>query len=202
MVTPASSGFDVRSKALYLEDGGDVLAVDLTPTFWQELITGETTSAEIKRMRERDGRLMIVVPQRADANHWEMHPSGEEVLCLVSGAVDVVMEDGGGDRVVELQPDAACIVPRGVWHRLVVHQPGDLLAITYGRGTQHRPRKLSSAREFSPRGSRRAWRDGARRRTDRRRASRSRRDRSHPCPRASARTCGPPCRACRTSPCV
>ena len=38
-----------------------------------------------------------------------------------------------------LQPGTACVVPRGTWHRQIVHQPAELLAITYGKGTQHRP---------------------------------------------------------------
>jgi mannose-6-phosphate isomerase-like protein (cupin superfamily) len=139
MVTPGQAGFDPRTTFLFLEDGGDTVSVDVTPTFWRELSTGETTSAAIRRIRERDGRLLVIVPQEASAPHREMHPGGEEVLYLLSGAVDVVLEEGGGDRVVELRPGSACLVPRGVWHRLIVHQPGELLAITYGKGTEHRP---------------------------------------------------------------
>jgi len=145
MVTPGESGFDPRSTFLFFEDGGAIVPVEVTPTFWPELISGQTTSAAIRRIREHDGRLMIVVPQHAHATHWEMHPAGEELLYLLSGAVDVVMQEGGGDRVVELRPGTACIVPRGVWHRQIVHQPGELLAITYGKGTQHRPLQAPGA---------------------------------------------------------
>jgi len=139
MVTPGETPFDPRATFFYLEDGGDTFPIDVTPTFWQELTTGTTSSPAIKRVRERDGRLMIVTPQTKDASHWEMHPAGEELLFLLSGAVDVVMEHGQGDRVVELRHGTACLVPRGTWHRLVVHQPGEMLALTYGRGTRHRP---------------------------------------------------------------
>ena len=68
-----------------------------------------------------------------------MHPAGDEILYLVDGALDVILEQKNGERVVTLQPGTACVVPRGTWHRQIVHQPGELLAITYGKGTQHRP---------------------------------------------------------------
>jgi oxalate decarboxylase/phosphoglucose isomerase-like protein (cupin superfamily) len=69
-----------------------------------------------------------------------MHPAGDEVVCLLSGAIDVVLEEQHGERVVGLEPGSTCIVPRGVWHRAIVHEPGDTLHITRGEGTQHRPR--------------------------------------------------------------
>ena len=61
-------------------------------------------------------------------------------LCLLTGAVDVVLDEADGERVVELTAGQTCIVPRGVWHRAIVREPGDTLHITRGAGTQHRPR--------------------------------------------------------------
>ena len=49
------------------------------------------------------------------------------------------MEVGPGERRVALASGQACLVPRGVWHRVVVREPGRLLFVTYGEGTQHRP---------------------------------------------------------------
>jgi mannose-6-phosphate isomerase-like protein (cupin superfamily) len=138
MVTPGESGFDPRGTFVFLEDGGAGVPVEVTPTFWQELIRGETASATIRRIRDGDGWLTGAYSLSASGG-WEMHPAGDELLYLLSGAMDVVLQAGGGDRVVELRPGTACIVPRGVWHRQIVHQPGDLFAITYGKGTHHRP---------------------------------------------------------------
>jgi mannose-6-phosphate isomerase-like protein (cupin superfamily) len=45
-----------------------------------------------------------------------------------------------GERLVALEAGMTCIVPRGVWHRAIVREPGDTLHITRGEGTQHRPR--------------------------------------------------------------
>jgi hypothetical protein len=42
--------------------------------------------------------------------------------------------------VVELRPGEAVVNPRNVWHTATVHEPGDALFVTPGRGTEHRPR--------------------------------------------------------------
>jgi len=86
-----------------------------------------------------EGRIAGTVPIIQDMPLWEIHPSGEEFLYLLSGRMACVFEELHGERVVELRAGEACIVPQGVWHRLRVHEPGDLLFITPGEGTAHRP---------------------------------------------------------------
>jgi mannose-6-phosphate isomerase-like protein (cupin superfamily) len=76
----------------------------------------------------------------ADWDIWEMHPAGDEIVCLPSGAIDIVLAETAGERVVALEAGQTCIVPQGVWHRAVVREPGDTLHITRGEGTQHRSR--------------------------------------------------------------
>jgi mannose-6-phosphate isomerase-like protein (cupin superfamily) len=68
-----------------------------------------------------------------DAPHdGEMHPDGDELLYLVSGAVTVCLELAGGDRIVELRSGDALVVPRGVWHKITLRDPGRLIHITPG----------------------------------------------------------------------
>ncbi len=68
----------------------------------------------------------------------EIHPNGDELLCAVAGAIDVILEDSDKVQVVTLRPGQTCLVPKGTWHRLRGRVPGNLITITYGRGTQHR----------------------------------------------------------------
>ena len=82
---------------------------------------------------------MAVIHMSIDSNTWELHPAGDDLLYVLSGAIDVVLQEEGGERVVELRAGAACIVPRGTWHRQKVRTPGDMLFITPGEKTQHRP---------------------------------------------------------------
>lgn len=69
----------------------------------------------------------------------EMHPDGDELLFLVSGSVTVVLEDEEPPRHVRLAPGQALVVPRGVWHRVVLAEPSRILHITPGPGGEHRP---------------------------------------------------------------
>jgi mannose-6-phosphate isomerase-like protein (cupin superfamily) len=76
----------------------------------------------------------------------EMHPDGDEVLFLVSGSISVVLEEQGSERLVDLRPGQAVVVPRGVWHRVLPKEPSQLLHITPGPGGQHRPLAGKGAR--------------------------------------------------------
>jgi mannose-6-phosphate isomerase-like protein (cupin superfamily) len=68
-----------------------------------------------------------------DAPHdGEMHPDGDEILFLVSGAVTVRLELPDGDRTVELGAGDAVVVPQGIWHLITLREPGRLVHITPG----------------------------------------------------------------------
>ena len=70
----------------------------------------------------------------------EMHPDGDELLFLVSGAVEVILRSGERDeQVLPLGAGQALVVPRGVWHRVVPKQPSQILYITPGPGGAWRP---------------------------------------------------------------
>jgi mannose-6-phosphate isomerase-like protein (cupin superfamily) len=86
-----------------------------------------------------EGRLVCITPQDATWDSWERHPAGEEVVLLISGRVDLVQDFGDTERVIPLHPGEAVINPTGVWHTARVHEPGQALFITPGRGTEHRP---------------------------------------------------------------
>jgi quercetin dioxygenase-like cupin family protein len=86
-----------------------------------------------------EGRLVVVSPQVDTWDFWERHPSGEEVVALLSGRVDVIQELDGHEVTTTLRAGEAIINPTGVWHRSVVHEPGEALFITPGLGTEHRP---------------------------------------------------------------
>lgn len=53
----------------------------------------------------------------------EVHPDGDELLYVVSGTMEVILDDGdehtiGTETTVELRAGDAHVVPRGVWHRV------------------------------------------------------------------------------------
>lgn len=124
--------FDLFNTFVHMREGGALSTIEVNERFWQELMTGARTDLN-------EGWLIAAFRMTENSPAWEMHPAGEEFLYLLSGAMDIVMQDGGGERTVHLRAGTACIVPRGTWHKQIVHEPSDLLGITFGKGTEHRP---------------------------------------------------------------
>jgi mannose-6-phosphate isomerase-like protein (cupin superfamily) len=87
-----------------------------------------------------EGRMVGIFHQTESWPTWERHPAGEEVVVLLSGRADLIQQVDGGERRVSLRPGQAVVNPAGVWHTADVHEPGDILSITPGRGTEHKPR--------------------------------------------------------------
>jgi mannose-6-phosphate isomerase-like protein (cupin superfamily) len=83
-------------------------------------------------------------------HNGEMHPDGDELLYLISGRVTVVLEEAGGERVVELAAGQAIVVPQGTWHRVVLAEPSHLVHITPGPGGEHRPLSTNEVPSASP----------------------------------------------------
>lgn len=71
------------------------------------------------------------------ADVWERHPTGHELVCVLSGALAVHLRDGGTEPAATLTAGQSFIVPAGRCHRPAVVAPGDLLSITPRAGTQH-----------------------------------------------------------------
>jgi mannose-6-phosphate isomerase-like protein (cupin superfamily) len=86
-----------------------------------------------------EGWLVGAYEMKQDTSTWEMHPEGDELLVLLSGALDIVLDEAAGQRTVALETGQTCLVPRGTWHRQIVRRPAVELGLTYGRSTQHRP---------------------------------------------------------------
>lgn len=75
-------------------------------------------------------------------HNGEMHPDADELLFLVSGGVDVLLEVGGREQTLELKAGDACVVPKGVWHRIRLRehsQPSQIIHVTPGPGGEWRP---------------------------------------------------------------
>jgi hypothetical protein len=49
------------------------------------------------------GWLVTAGHPEAEWPHWEMHPKGEELIFLLSGSVELIVEDEGGEHVVPMR---------------------------------------------------------------------------------------------------
>lgn len=134
----SKGSFDPRELHVVLDRAGRGEVVTGGAPFWEALASGETRI---------DGWLVSAGEATDDWSHWEVHPNGEEILVQLSGAVELVLEEDGVERVVILRAGQSVVVPRGAWHRMVVLERGTTLFVTYGEGTQHRPVARSVTRE-------------------------------------------------------
>jgi oxalate decarboxylase/phosphoglucose isomerase-like protein (cupin superfamily) len=128
MTIPAA--FRLDATYVHVEDGPGAVRIEVTDDFWHTLD---------QRTELHDGRLITLGQMASDWDHWEMHPAGDELVYLLSGAMEFILEMPGGEQVIPLRERQAIIVPRGVWHRARIHRAGDALFVTRGAGTQHRP---------------------------------------------------------------
>jgi hypothetical protein len=107
-------------------------------------ITVSPLNDELWAARDRTelatGRLVSVFAYDATWDYQERHPTGDELVYLIAGEVDLLVDSGAGEHALRLSADCAGVVPAGGWHRLAVHEPCTVLFITPTPArTEHRP---------------------------------------------------------------
>ena len=128
---------DLRSTYLYAE-GPDLVRVEAS-SLWPRLIDGTPTSPEAERVAQGAGWLVGVFTYAATWTTWEMHPEADEVVHVTAGDIEFVLDEGGREQRVRCGAGDTIVVPRGAWHRAIVHTPGAAVHVTFGKGTEHRP---------------------------------------------------------------
>jgi mannose-6-phosphate isomerase-like protein (cupin superfamily) len=132
-MTTAPLPFDLFRTVIHLEDGAGAVPMEGTRQFWEDAHRG----------KRRYDRLMSALharePDDVHASMWEVHPERDEIVFLIAGGVAVILDEAGRETVADLHPGEALIVPRGVWHRLRLDQPSDLLFVNCRTGSELRP---------------------------------------------------------------
>ena len=121
--------FNPRETYVHMRGDDRSATVAVSPEFWPDVMSG-------KRML--DERLLMSFRTSEDTPHWEMHPAGEELIYLTMGAMKIILENAKGEQTCDLRAGEACLIPPGVWHRFLIGESVEILAITAGVGTQHR----------------------------------------------------------------
>ena len=128
----AATRFDLASTFVRLGNDARVEPLAVDGKFWDRLARGELGNFH----REY---LVASHSFEADWPVWEMHPEGDELVCVLSGEVTFVLEQPSGLQEITLDGCGAfAIVPRGIWHTAKASNPCRMLFITAGEGTQHR----------------------------------------------------------------
>ena len=124
------SAFDPIDTYVHLTDGPEARPIEVASDFWAKIHEREDL---------QDGRLVCAFRFDADWSTWERHPAGDEIVCLIEGALDLVLETDDGEQVIPMRDRGLTVVPRGVWHTARVRTPCVGLFITRGGGTEVRP---------------------------------------------------------------
>jgi len=131
-MSPCNVAFDLSRTFILINDGPSAMPIPVGPDFWTFITQSPVANSP-------SGRLISLSDQHTDWGHWEMHPASDEILFMLSGSLELIVEEGGSETTVLLESPNAFIVPRGAWHRARIRTPGKLLGITGGAGTQHKP---------------------------------------------------------------
>jgi uncharacterized cupin superfamily protein len=123
--------FQIVDTFAALDDAGGARPLPVTPDFWEALMNGRLGTFS---------RLVSCFSFDKNWDSWERHPAGEELVCMIDGDVELVLDkEEKIDRVVLSNPGDYVLVPRGVWHTAKVRRPSKMLFITPGEGTENRP---------------------------------------------------------------
>ena len=88
-----------------------------------------------------EGRIVSLLRFQESWTSWEMHPTGEEVVCCLQGHMTLHQElPDGTKQSVELGPGEYTVNPPMTWHTADTDEPVVGLFITVGKDTTHRPR--------------------------------------------------------------
>ena len=126
------SPLDLDATYARLRPDASIEPLPVGSDFWQRIGRGELGSFHHE---------YLVTSHAFDTDWptWEMHPAGDEIVCLLSGAVTFVLEREGREEEIVLDgPARYVVVPRGTWHTARARGPARMLFITAGEGTEHR----------------------------------------------------------------
>ena len=123
---------DLASTFVVLKPDQTAALIDVGPTVYEELD---------RRFNGFEGHVLLsTYAFGTDWPSWERHPAGDEIVCLLSGDVRLVLEREGGEEVVHLhRPGTYVVVPKGTWHTARTSVPTRMLFVTPGAGTENRP---------------------------------------------------------------
>ena len=120
---------ELTDTYVHLEAGPGVQIVPVDDQFWTTID---------QRADLHTGRLVMASVMSDDWDMWEMHPAGDELILVTEGTVRVHVDHGEPPTIVGA-PNLV-VMPAGTWHTMDIVEPARVVTITWGAGTEHRPR--------------------------------------------------------------
>ena len=121
----------LASNFVVLKDNLGADVVEVTPDLYERLD---------REYGEFTGHVLIASHAFDDDwPTWEIHPSGDEIVVLVSGDVDLVLAGADGDDVIRMtEPGTFAVVPQNTWHTARIRRHSVMMFVTPGEGTENR----------------------------------------------------------------
>jgi quercetin dioxygenase-like cupin family protein len=120
-----------RQAIVHLPPNLDIGVLHVDDSYW---------SHASQQQELAEGRILSVFDYDSTWSWWERHPTGDELVYVVSGEIDLHLDDGVTTSVQRVQTGESAIVPRGAWHRAVVPVRSRVLFVTPTPArTEHRP---------------------------------------------------------------
>jgi mannose-6-phosphate isomerase-like protein (cupin superfamily) len=124
---------NLTSTFLRLRADSAIEKLPFDDSFWPRLMEGKLGTLHHEY-------LVTTSTFKTDWPSWERHPKGDELVCLLSGAVTLELEFPGGNEQVRLaRLGDFALIPRGTWHTAKTSVETTMLFITAGEGTEGRP---------------------------------------------------------------
>ncbi|MEV4339072.1 cupin domain-containing protein [Streptomyces sp. NPDC049590] len=120
-------------------------AVDLFSSMFRLRHDGTVGAEEFTMRPDLDGWTAVAMRAETTADlksaaNWMRHPDGDEVMCVLSGALRIYYRTGGGEDAdgelrARVGPGQAFVVPSDAWHRVELEAPADMVVVLRAGGT-------------------------------------------------------------------
>ncbi|MEM6537357.1 MAG: cupin domain-containing protein [Pseudomonadota bacterium] len=122
----------MHESVVFADAAGTMRAYPNTSDFWTSIVGGLP-----------EGYLISEFTFTESWPNWERHPKGDEFVFVLSGNITLIFEKDSGDQHNPLGPGQFTFIPRNNWHTADLSEPVRALFITFGKGTENKPRSPS-----------------------------------------------------------
>lgn len=132
-MSKAPNNLNLVDTYVQLFEGGAARLLPVDDSFWPDVMAGKRADIE-------PGRMVSKFEFSENWRSWERHPAGDELVILVSGKVEMLLEQADGIRRTQLEKSGDYVlIPKNTWHTAHTSMGCSMLFVTPGAGTEHKP---------------------------------------------------------------
>ncbi len=127
---PELDPIDLSETYTLLHSTGDVEKVKGGDEFWKTH----------RSIHDRVGQHWLFSEHfyQKDWTEWKMHPAGDEIIYLLDGSINVIINQANLSNTLKLRSNGVITIPRRVWYTIQVISPCHVLNISRELNTKLR----------------------------------------------------------------